>query len=62
MIDLTERDAAANPHVLRQATYAECLEWADGNERRLLIVARARGYRRGWVYHAVRTHPQNRRS
>jgi DNA repair protein RadD len=35
-------------------TYRGVLRWAGADERRLRAVARARGYKRGWVFHRLR--------
>jgi hypothetical protein len=43
--------------------YRQVIEWADGNEARLRVIARLRGYASGWVWHVMRRHnPQNQSS
>jgi DNA repair protein RadD len=34
-------------------SYRQCLTWAGTNEARLNLVAQARGYKRGWVWHRL---------
>ena len=38
---------------LQVMSYGECLRWAGGDERRLRLVARARGYKQGWVWYRL---------
>jgi hypothetical protein len=39
---------------LAAMTYRQALLWAGKSEDRLRLVAKARGYRRGWVFHRLR--------
>jgi hypothetical protein len=38
---------------LRIMNYGQALRWAGTSEERLHLVARARGYKRGWVWHRL---------
>ena len=38
---------------LQAMTYRQALQWAGSSEDRLRLVARARGYKRGWVYYRL---------
>jgi hypothetical protein len=33
--------------------YGQALRWAGTSEERLRLVAKARGYKRGWVWHRL---------
>jgi hypothetical protein len=35
-------------------SYGEAVRWADFSEERLAIVAKARGYAKGWAWHCLR--------
>jgi superfamily II DNA or RNA helicase len=53
--ELIETDGAALIEADRLVvmSYRQCLRWAGDNERRLRLVAKARGYKRGWVWHRM---------
>jgi DNA repair protein RadD len=44
LIELSRLEAMSYPHVLR---------WAGADEKRLRLVAKARGYKPGWVWHRL---------
>ena len=39
---------------LRDMSYLLALRWAGESEDRLRLLARARGYKRGWVWHRLK--------
>jgi DNA repair protein RadD len=51
----TERRSGALIEMSRLAvmSYGQALRWAGSDERRLQLVAQARGYKRGWVWHRL---------
>jgi DNA repair protein RadD len=38
---------------LAEMSYSQCMRWAGAEESRLHLVATARGYKRGWVWHRL---------
>jgi hypothetical protein len=38
---------------LKIMNYGQALRWAGESEERLRLVAKARGYKRGWVWHRL---------
>jgi superfamily II DNA or RNA helicase len=38
---------------LAEMSYWQCIRWAGDVETRLHLVARARGYKRGWIWHRL---------
>jgi hypothetical protein len=38
---------------LRMMSYRQALQWAGSSEQRLRLVAAARGYKAGWVWHRM---------
>lgn len=45
---------AAQTLRLMAMTYGEALRWAGSDEARLRLIAKARGYKSGWVFHRLR--------
>jgi DNA repair protein RadD len=44
---------------LRTMPYQQALRWAGGSEHRLRLVARARGFKPGWVWHRMQELTEN---
>jgi hypothetical protein len=38
---------------LKIMSYRQAVNWADASKERLRFVARARGYKQGWVWHRL---------
>jgi hypothetical protein len=39
---------------LRRMSYRNAVHWGEGNPDKLRLVAEAHGYKRGWIWHAMR--------
>ena len=53
LVEACQQEAASLAGQVREMSYGRAMRWAGTDPQRLVLVAQARGYKRGWVRHRL---------